>query len=91
MSERRPLDAADRGDTPDRTNYYVLWSDSDEVIAFFRLRSESGALHGESYERGRGWIEDPRAFDVYLNGQDYELLDETEADDLVRELADGPG
>lgn len=77
------------GSEPEPTTYHVLWSDTNEVILFLRVRSRAGVVDGESYLKGTGWVEDARAFDVYLNGQDYDLVDESEAADLVRDIEAG--
>jgi hypothetical protein len=68
------------------THHARFDEDTDEVLAFFRLRSESGGFHGERYETGIGWTVDNYAFDVLKNGQDYEFIPEGEVEDLIAKM-----
>jgi len=68
------------------TSYHARIEDSGEVLVLFRLRRADGATHGERYRRGEGWVEDARAFDVTLNGQDYEVLPADEVEAVIAEL-----
>jgi hypothetical protein len=56
---------------------------SGDVLVLVRLRTAAGSTYGERYQPGKGWVEDSHAFDVMLNGQDYDLLDEDEAQELA--------
>jgi hypothetical protein len=72
------------------TTYHVLRDDEDgTVLALFRLRREPGELHTEAYRPGQGWVDDHRAVDVYRNGQDYDLVDEAEAEALAADMEAG--
>ena len=70
----------------DLTTYHVMLDDSGEVMALFRLRRDATGAYHEAYRRGEGWVESPSAADVYRNGQDYDLIDETEAERLAATL-----
>ena len=72
------------------TTHHVLRDDEDgTVLALFRLRREPGALHLEAYRPGEGWVDDDRAADVFHNGQDYDLIDEAEAEALAADMEAG--
>lgn len=73
-------------DVGSHTTHHVLWADSDEVLLLIRIRRVGENVYGEVYRRGYGWVEDARAFDVNLNGQDYDLVDREEAEALAREM-----
>lgn len=49
-------------------------------MRFVRLREIADALYAECYLAGVGWVEDERAIDVFVNGQDYDLIDAEEAE-----------
>lgn len=75
--------------TPE-TTHHVLWDVEERtVLALFRLRVTDEGLYGESYRPGEGWVESPGAFDVYRNGQDYDLVDAEEAERLASRMAAG--
>jgi hypothetical protein len=76
-----------------QATYHVLRDDdSGTVLAMFRLRDEPGeppAFHLEAYRPGEGWVTDHRAADVFRNGQDYDLLDEAAAEELIARMEAG--
>jgi hypothetical protein len=75
--------------TDPHTTYHARIDDeSGDVLVLVRLRTAAGSTYGERYQLGEGWVEDARAFDVMLNGQDYDLLDEDEAEDLAGRIED---
>lgn len=59
------------------------------MLGLVRLRRSADAVHPEAYHPGRGWVRHPGATDVYRNGQDYDLLDEDEAQRLASDMEAG--
>lgn len=71
------------------TTHHVRRDDAGGVLGLVRIRRAVGEVHGEVYEPGAGWTTDPSAFDVAVNGQDYDLLDADDADRLAEEMEAG--
>ncbi|MER6669433.1 hypothetical protein ABT256_33090 [Amycolatopsis japonica] len=67
-------------------SYHARVEDSGEVIILVRLREVGEATYGERYRRNEGWIRDDYAFDVLLNGQDYEVLTDDEVLDAIAQI-----
>lgn len=68
------------------TTYHVMLADDGDVIALFRFRRDATGAYHESYRRGEGWVESTSAADVFRNGQDYDVIDEAEAERLAAKL-----
>ena len=81
---------ADDGGSDQLTTHHVMWDEEDStVLILVRLRHSGGELYGEAYRPGEGWVDSPAAFDVWRNGQDYDLIDADEAADLARRMEAG--
>jgi hypothetical protein len=70
--------------------YHVMREDDGTASLLVRLRHQGAALYGEVFVPGDGWVEDARAFDVLRNGQDYDLIDESEAERLAARMPVDP-
>lgn len=66
--------------------YHVMYDDETGDVMILLRFTTTGPTIGESYRPGVGWVVDNRAFDIMLNGQDYEIVDESTAEELVAEL-----
>ncbi len=66
--------------------YHVMREDDGSAYILVRLRDDGMGLHGELFVPGRGWVAHPGAFDVLRNGQDYDLIDEDEAERLASRM-----
>jgi hypothetical protein len=69
--------------------YHVMREADGTVFLLLRLRHEGARMYGEVFAPGAGWVEDVRAFDVLRNGQDYDLIDEREAERLIAQMPAG--
>lgn len=74
----------------ERTTYHVMRDEDGTAFILLRVRYESAGVYGELFFPDEGWVEDVRAFDVLRNGQDYDLIDESEAERLAAEMQARP-
>lgn len=65
------------------TTFHVRRDDDGTVLALVRLRTDDEGLHGEMFRPGVGWVLDALALDVLRNGQDYDLVDAGEAEEVA--------
>jgi hypothetical protein len=66
-----------------KTTYHAMFDDDGIASILVRLRKVSGSLFGEAYRPNEGWITSNLAFDIMVNGQDYDLLDADEAAEVA--------
>ena len=69
--------------------YYVLRGDDDaSARVLLRATTTGGHTRYESYRDGEGWGEAPgfARVDLFRNGQDYDMIDEAEAQRIVRAI-----
>jgi hypothetical protein len=69
------------------TTFHVLRDHDGRAQILLRLRTDDDGLHGEAFEPGTGWVRSAAAFDVWTNGQDYDVIDADEADRLAAGMA----
>jgi hypothetical protein len=81
----------ERAGGSEKVSYHVLWGKPGTVLGLVRMRLTPKELHSEFYWPGQGWVKDARAMDAWINGQDYEVIDEAEALRLAAAMeGDGP-
>jgi hypothetical protein len=66
-----------------KTTYHALFDDDGVPSILVRLRMTNGSLFGETYRPNEGWVASNYAFDIMVNGQDYDLLNAAEAADAA--------
>jgi len=69
--------------------YYVLRGDDDaSALALLRATTDGDRTGYESYRDGEGWV-DASGFavvDLFRNGQDFDRIDEAEAQRIIRAI-----